>query len=73
MDNQLLNEIRALSDNELLEYIDTFQSRVETTQQYLSEEDDMDTSMVMRAKLREYSYKLRLLLDEQGQRRNNHF
>lgn len=68
MENQLIKEIRALEDNKLLEYIVTFQDRVETTQQYLAEEEDLDVSMVMRAKLQEYSYKLRLLIDEQKRR-----
>lgn len=68
MKNQLINEIRALEDNKLLEYIVTFQDRVETTQQYLAEEEDFDVSMVMRAKLQEYAYKLRLLIEEQDRR-----
>lgn len=66
-----MNEIRLLDDNKLLEYIVEFQNRVETTQQYLAEEDDVDVSMIMRAKLREYSYKLRLLMNEQEQRNGN--
>ena len=71
MENQLINEIRTLDDNKLLEHIVEFQNRVETTQQYLAVESDVDISMVMRVKLREYSYKLRLLMNEQEQRNRN--
>jgi len=68
MENQLVNEIRALSDEKLMEYIEQFQDRVETTRDYLDGEDDMDVVMVMRGKLQEYSYKLRLLEEEQSRR-----
>lgn len=68
MDNQLLNEITALSDDELEEYIDTFENRVDTTRDYLDDADDINVSMVMRGKLQEYSYKLRLLKEERNRR-----
>jgi len=68
MENQLINEIRGLSDEELREYIDTFQNRVESTRDYIDSEDDMNILMVMRGKLQEYAYKLRLLRDELNRR-----
>ncbi len=68
MENQLINEIRGLSDEELREYIDTFQNRVESTRDYIDGEDDMNILMVMRGKLQEYAYKLRLLRDELNRR-----
>jgi hypothetical protein len=68
MDSQLLNEISALSDEELEGYIDTFENRVETTRDYLDDADDINVSMVMRGKLQEYSYKLRLLKEERNRR-----
>lgn len=68
MENPLINNIRALSDDNLIEYIERFKDRVETTRDYLDGEDDMDVVMVMRGKLQEYSYKLRLLMEEQRRR-----
>ena len=68
MENQLINEIRGLSDEELREYIDTFQNRVESTRDYIDGEDDMNILMVMRGKLQENAYKLRLLRDELNRR-----
>lgn len=68
MANQLEEEIRNLSDNDLEEYIDTFQNRVETTREYLGDCDSLDVSVVMQGKLQEYSYKLRLLIEEQKRR-----
>lgn len=55
MGNSLSEEIRSLSDEDLNEYIDTFENRVETTRDYLDDCDSIDISMVMRGKLREYS------------------
>ena len=68
MDNSLMAEIRALSDEKLNEYIETFQDRVETTRDYLDGEDDVTVTMVMRGKLQEYSSKLRLLVEEKSRR-----
>lgn len=64
MGNPLINEIRALSEDKLMEYIETFKDRVETTRDYLDGEDDMDVVLVMRGKLQEYSYKLKMLMEE---------
>ena len=40
MGNSLLEEIRSLSDEQLNEYIETFQDRVESTRDYLDDADD---------------------------------
>ncbi len=68
MGNSLLEEIRALSDEQLNEYIETFEDRVETTRDYLDDCDSIDISMVMRGKLQEYSQKLQLLREERARR-----
>ncbi len=71
MGNSLSEEIRSLSDEDLNEYIDTFENRVETTRDYLDDCDSIDISMVMRGKLREYSLKLQLLREERARRNKN--
>lgn len=48
MGNSLSEEIRSLSDEDLNEYIDTFENRVETTRDYLDDCDSIDISMVER-------------------------
>ncbi len=68
MGNSLLEEIRSLSDEQLNEYIETFQDRVESTRDYLDDSDDYTVSMVMRGKLQEYSHKLQLLREERARR-----
>ena len=68
MGNSLLEEIRALNDEQLNEYIETFEDRVETTRDYLDDCDSIDISMVMRGKLQEYSQKLQLLREERARR-----
>ena len=68
MGNSLLEEIRSLSDEQLNEYIETFQDRVESTRDYLDDADDYTVSMVMRGKLQEYSHKLQLLREERARR-----
>lgn len=68
MGNSLLEEIRALSDEQLNEYIETFEDRIETTRDYLDDCDSIDISMVMRGKLQEYSQKLQLLREERARR-----
>lgn len=70
MENSLLTEIKSLSDEELNEYIETFQDRVETTRDNLDDSDDYTVTMVMRGKLQEYSHKLQLLREERARRRN---
>ena len=70
MGNSLLEEIRSLSDEQLNEYIKTFEDRVETTRDYLDDADDMTITMVMRGKLQEYSQKLHLLREERARRKN---
>lgn len=45
MANSLSEEIRSLSDDELNEYIETFENRVETTRDYLDDYDSMDNSV----------------------------
>lgn len=68
MGNSLLEEIRALSNEQLNEYIETFEDRVETTRDYLDDCDSIDISMVMRGKLQEYSQKLQLPREERARR-----
>ncbi len=64
MANQLEEEIRSLSNEQLEDYIETFKDRVDTTRDYLDDCDDFNVRMVMQGKLREYSYKLNLLVEE---------
>lgn len=71
MENSLIAEIRSLSDEDLNEYIETFQDRVETTRDYLDDSDDYTVNMVMRGKLQEYSHKLQLLREERARRKKS--
>lgn len=73
MASQLEEEIRNLSNEDLEEYIDTFQNRVETTRDYLYACDSYDVRMVMQGKLREYTYKLKLMLEEKNRRKTESF
>ena len=68
----IYDEIRQLSDEELNDYIDTFQNRVEFTKEYISECDDYDVRDVMRGKLGEYSQTLRLLQEEFNRRKSGY-
>ena len=60
MGNSLLEEIRSLSDEQLNEYIETFQDRVESTRDYLDDADDYTVSMVLRNNINNCLRKMKL-------------
>ena len=68
MANQLEEEIRSLSNEQLEDYIETFRDRIEYTKDYLNDCDDFDVRMVMQGKLREFSYKFNLMVEEKRRR-----
>ena len=68
MENQLIDEIKGLTDGKLNEYIELFENRVEATREYLQDIDSFEVSQVMQGKFQEYSYKLKLMLEEQKRR-----
>lgn len=57
-------EIRDLSNNELDEYIETYQDRIETMSEYISDSEDYATRSAMNDELVKYRMTLRALLQE---------
>ena len=60
---------RIFSDDKLEDEIDTFENRVETTQEYLTDEDDPTVRGVLASRLSVYRQALRQLLAEKQRRR----
>lgn len=60
---------RIFSDDKLEDEIDTFENRVETTQEYLTDEDDPTVRGVLASRLSVYRQTLRQLLAEKQRRR----
>lgn len=60
---------RIFSDDKLEDEIDTFENRVETTQEYLTDEDDPTVRGVLASRLSVYRLALRQLLAEKQRRR----
>jgi len=57
-------EIRDLSNNELDEHIETYQDRIETMSEYISDTEDYTTRSAMNDELVKYRMTLRALLQE---------
>ena len=60
---------RIFSDDKLEDEIDTFENRIETTQEYLTDEDDPTVRGVLASRLSVYRQALRQLLAEKQRRR----